>query len=951
MVPMSFRERIRLTVLATALVLTSTLAAAPFQGVATSPQTAALNQAMPVDPAITIGRLPNGLRYYVRANPRPEKRAELRLVVRAGSTLEEDDQQGLAHFVEHMAFNGTKNFPAQDVTAFMQSLGMRFGAHVNAYTSFDETVYTLTVPSESPAVLDRALLVLEDWAQNVTFDPLEIEKERGVVLEEWRGRLGAGSRVTNQLFPILLQGSRYADRLPIGKPVILQNFQPERLKQFYRDWYRPDLMAVVAVGDFDPAAVEKMVVSHFTPIPAHPKPRPRPIYDIPDRPATIYAIVSDKEATSTLVEVDTLLPAREQGTIGVYREKIVDRLFSQMLNARLTDLAQKAYAPFVMAYADRDIFLARTKEQASVGALVKEDGIERGLAAVLAEMERVNRFGFTAAELDRQRLALLRAYERMMTESINRESGSRADEYIRNFLEQETLPTNEWELELHRRFLAQMTLDELNRRAKEWFPERNRLVVLTAPEKPGLTLPDQAKLAAVIKAAPSQPLTAYVDAAATQPLLDTTPRGGTVTSTVTKAAVGITEWRLSNGVRVVLKPTPFREDEILFRAVSPGGTSLAADADYVIAEPAAQLVASGGVGKFSATDLRKMLTGKTASAQPSIGDYEEGLRGSSSKQDVETMFQLIYLAFTQPRADATAFGVQVAQTKTLLANQMASPDMAFLRALAATMSQDHARRRFVTPATVDQWSLDKSMAFYKDRFADASDFTFVFVGSFEPEKLKPLVERYLGALPSLGRKESWKDVGIRMPPGVVTRTVEKGTEPKSQTAIIFNGPFEYNQTERVAIRAMTQALQGKLLETIREELGATYSVNTNANYTRQPVPEYTVSIQFASDPARMDALVARMFQEIEELKADGPSAQQASEIKQSLLRDFETNSKSNNYLLGQIVAKYLYGEDVESLWDVPKYYEKLDAAALQAAAKKYLDSGRYARVTLVPEKK
>ena len=948
---MSIRQRLHLTLLAAGLVVATSLAAAPPQGGATSPQTAALNQTIPVDPRITVGRLTNGLRYYVRANKKPEKRAELRLVVKAGSTLEEDDQQGLAHFVEHMAFNGTKNFPKQDVVAFMQSLGMRFGAHVNAYTSFDETVYMLTVPSDKPDVLDRALLVLEDWAQRVSFEPAEIEKERGVVMEEWRGRLGAGSRLTDKMFPILLQGSRYADRLPIGKPEILQSFKPERLKQFYTDWYRPDLMAVVAVGDFDRPAVEKMVTSHFASMPSPSKPRPRPIYDIPDRPGTVYAVLSDKEMTSTTVELDAILPAREQGPVGVYREKIVDRVFSSMLNARLSDLTQKPDAPFVMAFVNRGIFLARTKEQASLMAMVKEDGIERGLAALLAETERVSRFGFTPAEFDRQKQATLRSYERMLSERDNRESASRAAEYIRNFLEQETLPTNEWELGLHQRFLSELTLDEVNRRAKEWFPERNRLVVVTAPEKPGLAIPDQAKLAAVIKAAPSLPLTAYVDTVAARPLLDTLPTPGSIRRTAARPAVGITEWELSNGVKVVLKPTTFREDEILFRATSPGGTSLAADADFIPASTAVQVITAGGVGKFSAIELRKLMTGKVASAQPTIGELDEGLRGSSSKRDLETMFQLIYLAFTEPRPDATAFGVQAAQAKAMLANQMAAPEMAFLETLASTMSQNHPRRQITTPATVDQWNLEKSLAFYKDRFADASDFTFVFVGSFDPDALKPLVERYLGALPSLGRAEKWKDLGVRPPKGVTLKTVEKGTEPKSQTALIFTGPFEYNQSQRVAIRAMAQVLQAKLLETIREELGGTYSIGANATYDRIPTPEYSVSIQFGSDPQRVDGLVARVFEEIERLKANGPTESQVNDVKQALLRDFETNSKSNSYLLNQIVIKYQGADDVEGLWEVPKYYEKLDAATIQQAARTYLNAANYVRVTLLPQKR
>ena len=943
--------RIRRHFLFVALLLITPILLTAGQRQAPTPQTAALSDSMPVDPQITVGRFANGLRYYVRANKKPEQRAELRLVVKAGSVLEEDDQQGLAHFVEHMAFNGTKNFPKQDVVSFMRALGMQFGAHVNAYTSFNETVYMLALPSQKPEVLDRAFLVLEDWAHNVTFEPEEIEKERGVVMEEWRGRLGAGSRLADKQFPVLLQGSRYADRLPIGKPEVLQNFKPERLKQFYTDWYRPDLMAVVAVGDFDRAVVEALVKKHFEPLASPAKPRTRPIHDVVDRPNTIYAIFSDKELTNASVEIDAILPAREQGTVDVYRQKIVDRMFSGMLNARFSDLAQQPNAPFVFAGAGRGLFITPTKEQTSLRAMVKEDGIERGLEAILAEAERVNRFGFTQAEFERQKTAVLRNYERMLAETDNRDSASRAAEYIRNFLQQETLPTNVWEYELHKRFLADMTLAEINGRAREWFPARNRLVIVTAPEKPGLTLPDQARLDAVIKAAPTKPLTAYVDTVGTQPLMETPPPPGAIVKTGANAGAGTTEWELSNGVKVILKPTTFREDEILFRATSPGGTSLASDDDLIPARTAVQVVRAGGLGKFSAVELRKIMTGKVASAGPTIGELEEGLSGSSSKKDLESMFQMIYLTFTQPRPDPTAFGVQASQMKTMLANQKVVPEQAFYETLSEVLTQNHLRRRPTTPETVDKWNLDKSLAFYRDRFADASDFTFTFIGSFTPEVMKPLVERYLGSLPSIRRKETWKDVGVRYPKGVIERTVTKGTEPKSLTSIVFTGPFEYNQTQRVAIRAMANVLQTQLLNAIREDLGGTYSISASPSFSRDPFADYSVSIDFGSDPTRAEGLVKRVFQEIERLKTEGPTAQQVNDVKLALLRDFETNTKSNSYLLNQIGLKYQYGEDPATLWEVPKYYEKLDPAAIQQAAKTYLNMQNYVKVMLMPEKK
>ena len=945
------RTRAQWMLLAAFIVAASFLAGSRPQAAALPAQSTALSQPMPVDPQITIGKLSNGLRYYIRANTKPEKRAELRLVIKAGSILEDDDQQGMAHLVEHMAFNGTQHFPKQELIQFIESLGMRFGADLNAYTSFDETVYMLQVPTDKPEVMDKALLILEDWAHSITFDQTEIDKERGVVMEEWRMRRGAGARTQDKLFPILFKGSRYADRIPIGLPEIIQNGKPERLKKFYTDWYRPDLMAVVAVGDFDKTAIENLIKSHFASIPAATSPRPRPNFDIPDHPGTVYAITTDKETTTTSVAVNNILPSREQGPVDEYRQEIVDRLFSGMLSARFQEISQKPDAPFMFGGAGRGGFLARSKDAASLSAMVKEGGVERGLDALLAEAERVSRFGFTATELDRQKQNTLRGYERLVAEKDTQDSGSRADEYIRNFLDNEPLPSVNDEYALHQRFLPQITLAEINKIAKEWYSDRNRLVIVTAPDKSGLVIPDESKLAAVMKAATAKELKPYVDTVSTAALLDSIPNPGAIARTTTKEAAGITEWELSNGVKVVLKPTTFKADEIVFRAFSPGGTSLASDKDYIPATTATQVITAGGLGKFSAIDLRKVMTGKVASATPYIGELEEGLNGSSSAKDLETMFQLIYLRFTQPRADTTAFTVQASQAKSMLANQSAIPEFAFYEALTTARYQNHPRRRFSTAAMVDEWNLDKSLAFYKDRFADASDFTFVFVGSFDVATMKPLVERYLGALPSIHRKETWKDVGARTAAGVIEKTVEKGIEPKSLNAIVFSGPFEHDQTHRVAIRAMAEVLQTRLLETIREEVSGTYSISASPSYQRIPNPEYSITIQFGCAPERADDLIKRVFQEIEKLKTNGPTEKQVADEKEALLREFETSSKLNNYLLSQIAARYQSGEDPVALWKIPDYYKKIDGAMIQQAAKTYLNTNNYLRVTLVPEKK
>ena len=919
------------------------------------PAVAALkpSDAMPVDAAITQGTLSNGLRYYVRSNRKPEQRAELRLVVKAGSILEDDDQQGLAHFVEHMAFNGTKKFPRHEVVSFLESVGMRFGADINAGTSFDETVYTLTVPTDKPAVLDRALTIMEEWAHDISFDPEEIEKERGVVLEEWRLRRGAGARISDRALPVLLKGSRYADRVPIGKTDVLRTFKPERLKQFYSDWYRPDLMAVVAVGDFDQAQVTELVKRHFGSLTNPANARKRPTYDVPDRAGASLTVLTDKELTTTNVEVDYLVPTRPYGSVGAYRQRLVDRLFASMLSARLGEVSQRADAPFLGAGTGRGAIVGRTKDNVTLSATVKDGGVEPALQAMLDEVQRVARFGFTASELERQKQNTLRARERALAEKDNVQAASRADEYVRNFVSGETLPSLEDEYGLVARFIDDISVAEVNSMAREWYPEPNHLVMVRAPEKPGVALPTEASIEAIFRAGASRPLTAYVDRVTDGTLLEKVPEPSAVVKASTREPLGVTEWELANGAKVVLKPTTFRQDEILFRAFSPGGTSLVSDADYVPASTAAQVVAAGGLGRFSSADLRKMLTGKIANVTPTIGELEEGLAGSASPKDLETLFQLIYMRFTEPRADPAIFLTQTTQLKTLMANQANTPSFAYTAALAEILGQNHPRRRLPTVAWVDEWNLDTSMAFYKDRFADASDFTFVFVGSFDPAAIKPLVERYLGSLPALHRTETWKDVGARPPAGVITKQMAKGIEPKSQATIIYTGAlppgFALTQDARVALRAMGEILQTRLLDTIREDLGGTYSITARAGAQRIPTPEFSVTISFGCDPKRLDDLVARVYQEVEKFKTDGPTDKQVADEREALLRSYESASKQNGFWMGQLLAVYQGEAGPTDPLTQPDAYRRLTAAAVQAAARTYLKGDNRVQLTLVPE--
>jgi zinc protease len=914
----------------------------------------ALSEQMPVDPEAALGTLPNGLRYYVRPNAKPARRAELRLVVKAGSVLEDDDQQGLAHFVEHMQFEGTEHFPGQGIVEFLGSLGLGIGPDANASTSYDDTQYTLRVPTDVPGVLERALLVLQDWTHAATFDQAAIERERPIVLSEWRMRLGAGERTLDKIRRAQLAGSRYAGRTPIGTPASIEGARREQLLRFYRDWYRPDLMAVIVVGDVNRDAVVRMIKERFSPLTGPASPRPRPAFDVPEHPGTRYAIITDKETTATVVALSNLRPARNQGTVGGYREIMRDQLFGAMLGERLAEIGQRENPPFLRAAAERQLFpTPRTKDEASLQALVANDGVARGLDALLTELQRVARFGFTSTELDRAKQERMAGYERVVAESPDRESASRADEYTRNFLQAEALPTIWQELAFNRRFVPEITLDEMNALTHDWFPEDNRLVIVSAPEGAGLVVPTEAQLAAVVKEVAAKKLEPYVDTALGQSLIEAPPARGTIVKTRERPEAGVTEWTLSNGATVVLKPTTLKEDQILFRATAPGGTSVATDAEFISARVADQLVSAGGVGQFNAVALDRMLTGKAVAVRPFIDEIRHGVAGGSTPQDLETMFQLLYLRFTQPRADPTAFAALASQARGLLANQMASPDVVFSHAVDAAVSRNSPRRQPETPATVGQWDLAKAMAFYKARFADASNFTFVFVGSFTVDAIKPLVETYVASLPATHARETWRDLGIQPPAGVVEKTVEKGVAPKSQVAIVFSGPFEYDDAHRLALQAVQLVVQSRLFDTIRQELGGTYSIETDVDADKFPKPVYTVRIDWTCDPAKTAMLVQRVFDEVESVRRLSFSPRQVTIIREAMLRDYERNSQDNAYLLNQLAERYANGEsaDLTPVVNLPSRIGALTADSIQQALQTYLNTGNYVRVTLVPERR
>ncbi len=917
--------------------------------VASAQQTSSAAAAsLPFDPAVTVGTLPNGMRYYIRENHKPEKRAELRLVVNAGSVLEDDDQRGLAHMVEHMAFRGTKRFARNQISSYLESVGMRYGPDINAFTSFDETVYMITIPTDTAVIVDKGFQILSEWAHNVAFEPSQIEKERPVVIEEWRLGQGAENRMQNKWFPILFSGSQYAERLPIGLKSVLETYTPSTLRRFYDTWYRPDLMAVVAVGDFDKRQIESLIKRYLGSIPRAVDPRARALFPVPPHDSTLVSINSDKEATRSVIRLLYKQPKRFNTTTATYRQHLVEELFGSMFNDRFSEITQKPNPPFINASASQGD-LVRSAESFSLTAMVADNGIQRGLNALLTEGERVKRFGFLQSELDRAKKDLQRGIEQEYAERDKTNSDVYAESYVSAFLQSEPSTSIQYDLDAVARLLPGITLAEVNELTGEWMTDTNRVLATTSPDKPGIANPSRGELLLAFDAVKGADIAAYSETSPSQQLVDRDPTGGRVISERQIKEVGVTEWRLSNGVRVLLKPTDFNADQITFTSYSPGGASLLPDASYIAASAADLIPTTSGVGKFTVIDLQKFLAGKQVSVYPSIDDLSEGISGSASQRDVDTMLQLVYLYFTQPRLDTSLVNTFIGRFKGVLANRSASPEAAFSDTLQVTMAQHSVREQPVSAAILDRIDPVKSFDFYKDRFADASGFTFVFVGNFEPDSIKPLIEKWLGALPSTGRKETWRDTGIRPPTGVVQRVVKKGAEPKARTALVFTGPFEYSRQNRYYLSALAELLNIKLREALRENLGGTYGVSVNPGATRDPRPSYRFTIGFGSAPERLEALTAAALAQIDSVKRFGTTAEYLTKVKEAAFRARETAIKQNGYWLSQISTFDQSGWPLAEIPNGEKLISALTVEDLQRAAVKYLRTDNYVRVSLYPE--
>jgi zinc protease len=908
---------------------------------------------IPNNPSVKVGTLKNGLKYYILKNEKPAKRMELRLVVNAGSILESDQQQGLAHFVEHMNFNGTKNFPKNDLVDFLQKSGMKFGADLNASTSFDETIYQLQVPTDSAKLFERSFQILADWAHYATLDTAEINKERGIIIEEERARgKNAQSRMQVKLLPLIFNNSRYADRIPIGKVDILKTFKPTLLTKFYNDWYRPDLMAVVAVGDFEPAQVEKLIKDKFAKIPANLKGPKRIVYPIAAQKGIKTAILLDKEFPQTVVQIVTKMPSEKVKTQDNFRNTIANNLYNQMIGSRLQEATKKPNAPFVYAIMNYSPFMANLDAFVNVVLPKSADGLEAAVKGIIDEQNRLKKFGFTQGELDRAKKDFFESTEKAYKEKDKTQSAAFVGSLIQNYLHGTAYENADFRYEFSKKQLDGITLKDISAVIQKTIKEDNRVGILMGSEKDKDKYPSEAKLAEWIKYN-NPDLKPYEDDAVTTPILDKIPDGTKVIAENKVESVGITELTLANGIKIALKPTDFKNDQILFSATSKGGNSLYSDSDYFSAMFASYLVSQGGVGKLTETQLDKSLAGKSAQVYTYIDDLTEGIGGSTSPKDLETALQLIYAHITLPRRDDEVIKVGLKNQKDLIANSLKTltPEKVFSDSINAILYQKNMRRLSLKPEDIDKINIDKAMEVYKDRFSDMSDFTFVFVGNFDVKKITPLLEKYIGGLPSTKRMESFKDLKINKVKGNIEKTIYKGLEDKAVVKLQFNGDYGYTEEENVNLDALSEVLEIKLLEKLREEAGGVYTPNIYSSSEKFPTPTYNLSIDFGCAPANVEKLIKMTLDEIEKIKTNGPEKIDVEKVIAEEKRSTEIQFKENGFWNAYLIDQYSKGEDLNYINRFSKeLIDKISVDSIKKAANQFCKDN-LARFVLLPEKK
>ncbi len=916
---------------------------------------------IPLWPEVKKGTLPNGLTYYIYKHGKPEKRALLWLAVNAGSVQEDDDQRGLAHFDEHMAFNGTKRYPKNALISYLEKIGMRFGADLNAYTTWDQTVYQLEVPTDDAQYIAGGLDILRDWAGDVTYDPSEVgvagkgDKERGVVLEEWRLGRGAGRRLYDKQAKVLFAGTRYADRLTIGDPDIIKNAPRDNLYRFYKDWYRPDLMAVIAVGDFDPADIEKQIVARFSDLKGPAKERPRPTGGFPKGGGTRVSIETDKEASSTSVTVANLVPHRDVTSKLDHRRLLAERLYSNILDERLHTISRKPDAPFIRAFGsvspmERDIdAFERVAE-------VKSGKVEDSLRALMTEVLRIERNGITAGELERARTNMARTYEELADTEATRDSRQFTDEITRNFFVREFMVGSAVEREMALAVIPTITVDDLNAVVKTFGGADNRVVLISGPD--GQPLPTKEQVLAIIDDVSKAQIPQWEDKPIPTSLLATLPTPGKIVKEKKVDAVGVTEWTLSNGAHVIVKPTDFERDSVEIEGFSAGGEATISDKDYPSDRFADDVVNVSGLGAFDAETLGKVLTGKQVYAQTSIDESVDTVVAGGSARDLESAMQLLYMRMTAPRSDAEAFAVWQRNSAERIANQLRSPEARYSRESAAALYKNNLRHVQPEPTELAKVDAAKALGFYAQQFGDASSFTFVIVGAVELDKLRPLVETYLASLPAKGRKAKEIDLGIRKVGGVVKKEWKLGQEPKASVRIDFHGDETWTRDKERDMNILGQVLSMRLRDVLREDMGGVYGVRANGSITRSPHQERSFVIQFGCDPTRVDELTKAAYAQIAEIAAngttkltkDGEPVDYLEKVKQTFLRARETEMRKNSFWIGWLTKAYKYGDDPAMILDPSKVVARMTSDNVKAAAKRFLDPKQTYTAVMLPEK-
>ena len=911
-----------------------------------------LTSKLTVDPNVKIGKLSNGLTYYIRKNVKPEKKVQLRLAINAGSILEDADQQGLAHMMEHMNFNGSTHFPKNELVSYLQSIGVQFGADLNAYTGFDETVYILPIPTDDSIKVDKGFTILEDWAGNATLSVDEIDKERGVVLEESRLGKGANERMRNKYFPLLLNGSKYSERLPIGKDSILKNFKAESLIRFYKTWYRPNLMAAIVVGDIDPVYAEKEIIKHFSHLknPANPKPRPKEIA-IAERKVAASMVLTDKEQPRNILQVFNYVEKDKTiSTWNDYRESIIENLFNTIISQRFSEMTQQPNPPFIFGTATFGGFIRGYRSFMNI-ALLNDRPVKDAIDALIAGTESVKKFGVLPTELERAKSSLLNQIESAYKDKDKTESAELVGVYLNNFLTNSPAIGISDKTNFIKQILPTITLNEVNALTKRMETTQGKFSLLMASDKNKNPLPSDKELNALIDAAHLIPVKAYEEKAVAKALLEKAPIAGKVVNETLNKALGTTNWELNNGITISIKQTDFSNDEIKMDAWRWGGITKYPIEDKMNVTNATTAIQVMGIRDLSPTELRKFLSGKTVSATPYVNPNDEGIEGSSSVKDFETFLQLVHLYFKQPRLDSSLFKGFISSQKSSIENMKANPNFYFADTLNKIQYRDHPwAPNFPTAADYDKINLARAFAIYKEIYGNAYGMHFTFVGNIDPIKAKPLIESYLGSLPGTAKEIKFNDVGLRPVKGLVEAYVNKGAAKQSRVNIIFSGESKYSLDESLKLDALTEVLNIKIIETLREQMSGIYGGGMRGSLSNRPYNNYNITIGFPCGPENVDKLTIALFKILNDAIEKGIDQKDLDKVKETLKKQNQDRLTRNEFWLEALSKAFIEKDD--PTWHL-EYAQKVDALTtveLQQMAKKYFDMKNYIKAVLNPEK-